>query len=107
MKTFNGTAPHSVTVTYRGGKSHPLNPRLDVRNHSPTGFSWGYAGSGPSQLALAILCAVYDEDFAKLHYMRFKAHVITRLPRREDWVMTGAQVEEHMTRILAWKDRYR
>jgi hypothetical protein len=28
-----------------------------VRNHSPDGFSWGYAGSGPSQLALAVLLA--------------------------------------------------
>ena len=25
----------------------------DLRNHSPGGFSWGYAGSGPSQLASA------------------------------------------------------
>jgi len=25
------------------------------RNNSPTGFAWGYNGSGPTQLALAIL----------------------------------------------------
>ena len=25
------------------------------RIHSPDGFAWGYGGSGPSQLALAIL----------------------------------------------------
>jgi len=28
---------------------------LKKRNHSPTGFNWGYIGSGPSQLALALL----------------------------------------------------
>ncbi len=33
----------------------PLGPRLDLANHSPDGFSWGYGGSGPAQLALAIL----------------------------------------------------
>lgn len=27
---------------------------LKYRNHSPTGFSWGYGGSGPAQLALAL-----------------------------------------------------
>src|SRR5204863_5783137 len=28
-----------------------------VINHSPDGFAWGYGGSGPAQLALAILLA--------------------------------------------------
>ena len=28
---------------------------LNIRNHSPTGFAWGYGGSGPAQLSLAIL----------------------------------------------------
>ena len=29
----------------------PLNPRLDLWSHSPTGFEWGYPGSGPAQLS--------------------------------------------------------
>lgn len=28
---------------------------LSVCNHSPDGFNWGYGGSGPAQLAFAIL----------------------------------------------------
>lgn len=32
-----------------------LDPRHDLRNHSPDGFNWGYGGSGPSQLALALV----------------------------------------------------
>jgi hypothetical protein len=35
-----------------------LDPRLDLYNHSPTGFAWGYGGSGPAQLALALLADV-------------------------------------------------
>ena len=31
----------------------PLSLHLEVRDHSPTGFAWGYDGSGPAQLALA------------------------------------------------------
>lgn len=36
----------------------PLPLHLEVWNHSPTGFEWGYGGSGPAQLALAILAEV-------------------------------------------------
>jgi hypothetical protein len=32
-----------------------LPPRHDLCNHSPDGFEFGYAGSGPAQLALALL----------------------------------------------------
>ena len=32
--------------------------RLDLRNRSPTGLEWGYGGSGPHQLAIAILAHV-------------------------------------------------
>lgn len=32
-----------------------LNPRHDLWRHSPTGFEWGFGGSGPAQLALALL----------------------------------------------------
>jgi hypothetical protein len=38
-----------------GFKRYPLPIRLDLRNHSPTGFEWGYRGSGAAQLSLAIL----------------------------------------------------
>src|SRR5467141_965015 len=34
---------------------YPLPLHLEARNHSPTGFAWGYGGSGPAQLALALL----------------------------------------------------
>jgi len=39
------------------GHEWPLPPRLDLYNHSPTGFEWGYHGSGPAQTALAILAS--------------------------------------------------
>ena len=52
MKTYEGSRQgYAVIVTVNG---RPLNPRLDLYNHSPTGFEWGYCGSGPAQLALAI-----------------------------------------------------
>lgn len=58
----------------------PLEPSLKVYNHSPTGFAWGYSGSGPAQLALAILLTFASEDKAIMGYQRFKKRVIAALP---------------------------
>lgn len=58
MKTttrrYEGSINKGAISVKVDGRALPL--RLGVRNHSPTGFSWGYNGSGPAQLALAILC---------------------------------------------------
>lgn len=53
-----------------------------VYNHSPDGFSWGYGGSGPAQLALAILLKASngDEKYAMRNYQEFKRRVIAPLP---------------------------
>ena len=53
-----GSDANTVIVHRFGSTSsrpRALRLRLDLFNHSPTGFEWGYAGSGPVQLALAIL----------------------------------------------------
>lgn len=42
-------------VIVENGRERALPKRLDLRRHSPDGFNWGYSGSGPAQLALAIL----------------------------------------------------
>jgi hypothetical protein len=91
MKQYAGRREgYAVIVTVDG---HPLNPRLDLWNHSPTGFEWGYAGSGPAQLALAILadhCASDTEAFNYHH--RLKWAVIAELPRRH-WTLTSGEIE--------------
>jgi hypothetical protein len=61
-------------------------------NHSPDGFEWGYHGSGPAQLALAILLdairrgpSPWEEKMAERvvlqSYQAFKSHVICRFPK--------------------------
>ncbi len=53
MATYKGIRDGgNAQVTVDGA---PLPPRNDLANHSPDGFGWGYSGSGPSQLALAVL----------------------------------------------------
>lgn len=70
---------------------HHLDPKRSqvVFNHSPDGFAWGYHGSGPAQLALAILLAagVPERAAVELH-QQFKAEHIARLPEGVRFVLT-------------------
>lgn len=68
-------------VRVDGARLDP-KPSQKIWNHSPDGFAWGYGGSGPAQLALAILLkAGFDEQQAIRFHQRFKAQFIATLPR--------------------------
>lgn len=72
-----------------------LPPRNDLVNHSPTGFEWGYAGSGPAQLALALLAhATNDTERALTLHQAFKTEVISKWPRDRGWKITAAEVRQ-------------
>jgi hypothetical protein len=68
------------TVWLNGETLDPENSQV-VWNHSPDGFAWGYAGSGPSQLALAILLKIMSKEKALKFYQSFKFKEITTLPQ--------------------------
>lgn len=56
-----------------------LDESLKVRSHSPTGFSWGYAGSGCAQLALAVCLKLLGvKEKALQNYQKFKMDVISK-----------------------------
>lgn len=62
----------------------PLDPKpsQSVHNHSPDGFNWGYGGSGPSQLALAIVLKIKGSP---ADYQDFKWQTIANIPQDEDF----------------------
>lgn len=70
----------------------PIEWRLDEKSHSPTGLEWGYAGSGPSQLAWCLLreCGLTKPQAEKL-YMQFKTEVIANLPK-DGFVLTQDEI---------------
>jgi len=76
----------------RRGPWRPLEPRLDLGNHSPTGFEWGYGGSGPQQLALALVAHVTGDDTrAKWVSQRLKQRIISRLPH-DGWKLSSVKL---------------
>jgi hypothetical protein len=87
----DGTA--RVQVTERNGATFLLPPRLDLFNHSPTGFNWGYSGSGPAQLALAILADHFGHNPVAL--ARFREWACWRgLTDREWWGMQDITADD-------------
>jgi hypothetical protein len=98
MKQYEGRREgYAVIVTIDGC---PLNPRLDLYNHSPTGFEWGYCGSRPAQLALAILADHFSNDEQALNvHQRFKWAVIAELPKRR-WTMSCNDIERVLQNLL-------
>jgi hypothetical protein len=94
MKSYYGTRSDQgcEVVVELDGASRPLDLRLDLRCHSPTGAEWGYSGSGPAQLALALAADVLgDDERAQEVYQRLKFKLVGGLPR-EGWVLTEDRV---------------
>ncbi len=78
--TLNGFTSGQISID---GKELTPNKSLEVRDHSPDGFNWGYGGSGPAQLALAILLEYTDEETALANYQTFKRDVIAEIKERD------------------------
>jgi hypothetical protein len=108
---------HTMTTTYAAGTGYweaqdgkevwvcedgkqvtPLPLRLDIQNKSPTGFAWGYSGSGPAQLAVAILAHATDAVTASRLFHHYKQEVIAGLQQKEGFVITKESV-------LAWVEK--
>lgn len=76
-KIFGYRDNDSVRVSV-DGHPVPLEPSLKVFPHSPSGFEVGYGGSGPAQLALAILMMFTNIRLAVQLHQDFKWEVLAK-----------------------------
>src|SRR6266568_7831329 len=92
-----------IIVCQRGAYSYSLRleDSLQHVNHSPTGFCWGYGGSGPAQAAFAILYDYlnFDLERARSLYQDFKFKVVANLPMDKPFELTEQQIESALTAI--------
>ncbi|MGB0750202.1 MAG: DUF6166 domain-containing protein [Magnetospiraceae bacterium] len=98
MKVYEGIrGPEGVLVTVGGT---PLDPRLDLRQHSMDGFEWGYEGGGPQQLALALLAdALGDDSKALAEYREFVKTTIVHL-EEQGWSLTDTQIRQTISSVV-------
>lgn len=95
---INDDKSHEPFVTINAKYLDPKESQ-DVINHSPDGFQWGYGGSGPAQLALAILLRFCSkEEAVRLHHA-FKWDVIAKLPRGKEWQIPNQRVVDWLEAI--------
>lgn len=84
----NGTIDRRE-LTYRRGRG----------SHSPTGFEWGYGGSGPAELARAIVKDVTSDPNPEPRvYQRFKFMAVALLPH-DRWSLTDLEIREVLNLI--------
>ncbi len=81
MKTYRANRKKTGNLVFVGATT--LSPKRSqaVFNHSPDGFSWGFGGSEPSQLALAILLDLgVEDDMAVRFHQDFKWEFVANAP---------------------------
>ena len=93
---IEGSRTESGTKVTIAGRALDPAVSLEVENHSPSGFEWGCQGSGPSQLALAILLEMAIEEVAVRCHQEFKREFLTGI-RSPEWRLRTAEVEKWLT----------
>jgi hypothetical protein len=58
------------------------NVRQQQAKHSPTGYGWGYGGSGAADLAFNILLRFVGPEEAWIHHQDFKWEFISKAPEQ-------------------------
>lgn len=107
MKRYVGTrtAGQEWAVTVEDSTVGKAVALAHIDRHSPGGFSWGYAGSGPADLALAILADHLGWEPPEEIYQQFKDEVIAALPQYAEWRFDSMQVALWLARHLTQGDR--
>ena len=100
LDAYEGTLSDGGPIVHRpelrGGGLLPLAPSLALRSHSPGGFAWGSDGSGPAQLALALLLDwTGDPDLAQRLYQRFLRVMVAAWPWEpgEEWCLPVMELD--------------
>ena len=91
MKTYTGT--RTIDGLDVRVDDQPLSEHTDIHIFSRTGFEWTYEGSGPKQLAFAILMDhLNDKDKALQVVDGFMTEIVANLAN--DWSLTSEDVEK-------------
>ena len=101
MKTYRGKRDGGRTVVTVDGA--PLPSHRDLRDFNAESFEWGYTGSGPQQLAFAILVDHMGPEGALENYRRFTADVIAELEGAE-WRLSGHEVANRLRQDIVHVD---
>ncbi len=92
MKTYKALrTPDGCSVTADG---------VPLASDSAGDFEWGYEGSGPRKLALAILADHFgDSSRALTHHKVFMEVVLAEL-QNDEWTLTSGQIDSSFSQVV-------
>lgn len=97
-KVYEGVESDGEVMVLVDGM-RPLAPRYDLKSHSPSGFAWGFDGSGAAQLALAIIADAAGDADAVVAHQEFKRRVVAKAwEQGKPWRITQRQVCAYLGR---------
>ncbi len=101
MYVFKGVSKDGEVIA-----EYVFDPKASqkVCNHSPDGFNWGYGGSGPAQLALALLLDAMPELSQTTILMlcsQFKWDFVAQWPQDEPWIITEQKIRDWVAQELS------
>jgi hypothetical protein len=99
LTTYHGysdspTAAGPAAVIVRDAEPMRFRPLPHYVYHSPTGFSWGYLGSGPSELARCILRDHLGYFPSTTVCQAFKADFVAQWPQGGAWSLTAERIAD-------------
>lgn len=96
MITYSGNLIDKGTgaqTVYKGDRILSPARSQKLYNHSPDGFNWGYYGSGPAQLALALLYDVTgDKELSLRLHQKFKYDHVGNW--KVEWAIDSDKIRE-------------
>lgn len=96
MKLYRGERTGGGTKVWVNDM--PLPPARDIRDFGAREFEWGYEGSGPSQLALALLTDLRDGETAIQHYRDFMRTIVADITD-DSWQFTDEALNQRIAEI--------
>lgn len=82
-----------IVLSRRADGTAHANIAQRIRYHSPSGFEWGYSGSGPADLALNILSIFVPQNEAYSLHQSFKRDFIAPMSK-EGGVIKNNDIKE-------------
>lgn len=94
--TYKGIRILGKPIVYVNDKELHPGPSLQIVNHSPDGFEWGYGGSGSAQLALAILLDYLKDPRRAMQFHQDFKWAFLALANPHSFEISEKQIEDFL-----------